>query len=647
MKIISNKIWVSLALCLCLQVAAKATGKHETHAIVPLAPGYGVLPYELPQPGSYSLPPLGMAEDGAVLDTDGKQTSLYKVFGDQYVLLNFIYSSCDDVNGCPLASLVSYQLKAEMRNNALLAENLKLVSISFDPEKDSPQVMKSYAENFKYAGKTGNWEFLTTESVVSLAPILSDYDQDIQRVYSLDGNQTEDFSHILRVFLIDPEKKIRNIYSVSFLHKDVVINDLDNLFLQAGIKTAHHNSNNQKQASTYSTHLSGPGDNKSGYESRAYVTQSEDLQQRDGKDADLLSLLNSPPLGLPVLSREYTQSVTSERIELGRRLFFDRRLSLNETISCAMCHIPEQGFTSNELSTAVGTEGRSVRRNSPTIYNVAYASKLFHDGRENTLEQQIWGPLLARNEMANPSVGHVINKIKSITAYDGMFEATFEGRGAGMETVGAALAAYQRTLLSANSPFDRWYYGKEKAALSEKQQAGFMLFTGKAGCDSCHKIGTQSALFTDNQLHNTGLGYQASMGVADEKQRIQLAPGVFVEVDRSIIDEVGEPRASDLGQYEITENPGDRWKYKTPTLRNISLTAPYMHDGRFGTLEKVVHFYNEGGVVHELLSPHIRPLGLNNQEVEALVAFLQALSGDNIDLLVADAFAVPVGDRVE
>lgn len=644
MGYLNNLTFAITLLCIAAQSTANAGGTHEVHESSLLAPGYAALSYALPKPGSYKLPPLGIAQDGKVLDADGQPTSLYNVFGDQYVLLNFIYSSCNDVNGCPLASHVSYQLKAQMRHNTLLAGKLKLVSLSFDPQRDSPQVMKVYGENFKYAGKAGSWDFLTTQSVVSLAPILADYDQDIQRNYSLDANQTDDFSHILRVFLIDPEKNIRNIYSVSFLHKDVVMNDLKTLFMQAGIRT-HEDENHQPHRTLSATHLSGPGDNKQGYEAKTYETQSEDLQQRKGQDADLLSLLNKPPLGLPKLPDENAQPVTSAQIQLGRRLFFDRRLSLNETFSCAMCHIPEQGFTSNELSTAVGVEGRSVRRNSPTLYNVAYASKLFHDGRESSLEQQIWGPLLARNEMANPSVGHVINKIKSIPVYAGMFTAAFAGRGPGMETIGFALAAYQRSLLSANSAFDRWYFAKQKAAMSDKQQAGFDLFTQKAGCVACHHIGNQSALFTDNQLHNTGLGYATSMGSANEKQRVQLAPGVFVDVDQSLIDKVGEPKPADLGLYEISQNPEDRWKYKTPTLRNIALTAPYMHDGRFNTLEKVVRFYNQGGIDNPLLSPLIKPLELDDQEIESLIAFLHSLTGDNINLLIADAFAAPVGDH--
>ena len=176
-----------------------------------------------------------------------------------------------------------------------------------------------------------------------------------------------------------------------------------------------------------------------------------------------------------------------------------------------MCHVPEQGFTSNELATAVGIEGRTVRRNSPTIYNVAYLERLFQDGRETSLEQQIWGPLLARNEMGNPSVGPVIEQIRAIPEYRTRFEQAFPGQAISMETVGQALASYERVLVSANSAFDRWHYAGEEDALTGEQRAGFRLFTGKAGCSACHLVGEEWALFTDNQMHNTGIGYQRSM----------------------------------------------------------------------------------------------------------------------------------------
>jgi cytochrome c peroxidase len=353
---------------------------------------------------------------------------------------------------------------------------------------------------------------------------------------------------------------------------------------------------------------------------------------------------DASPLGLPPVPSPAGNPLTNEKIELGRLLFFDRRLSHNNTFSCAMCHIPEQGFSSNELATAVGIEGRSVRRNAPTIYNVAFLERLFHDGREDTLEQQIWGPLLAHNEMGNPSVGRVIDRIRSIPTYTIRFDLAFPGRGVTMETVGMALASYERVLVSANSAFDRWYYGKDPSAMSADQQAGFRLFTGKANCSACHRIDENRALFTDMQMHNTGVGYQRSMMKAPADARVQIAPGEYITVRGDVVAEASEPPLSDLGLYEITENPADRWKYRTPTLRNIAMTAPYMHDGSIRTLEEVIRFYNDGGIENELLDPLLQPLGLTETEMDQLLLFLTALTGDNVDALVADAFAVPVGN---
>lgn len=388
----------------------------------------------------------------------------------------------------------------------------------------------------------------------------------------------------------------------------------------------------------------GPGDDKRGYDSVDYRTNSLDLQKRIGKDANLLEFVANPPLGLPEVPVPADNPISAKKVALGRKLFFDRRLSINDTFSCAICHIPEQGFANNELETAVGVEGRTVKRNAPTIYNTAYLEKIFHDGRESTLEQQVWAPLLARNEMANPSIGYVINKIEAIHEYDGLFEAAFDGRGPTMETVGMALASYQRTLNAADSPFDRWYFGEQQNAVNEQVKRGFETFTGKGACSTCHLIHDDYALFTDNRLHNTGLGYQVSMGIEPETRRVQLAPGVFTDLDTSVIRSVSRAKENDLGLYEITGDPNDRWKFRTLSLRNVALTAPYMHNGTMQTLREVIEFYNHGGIPNELLSPLIKPLNLTNVEVDNLIAFLESLTGGNVPVLVADAFAAPIGD---
>ena len=390
----------------------------------------------------------------------------------------------------------------------------------------------------------------------------------------------------------------------------------------------------------------GPGDVKEGYESADYRTRSRSLLDRRGVRMDLIRLAQDPPLGLPSVPVPADNPLTRAKIELGRKLFFDRRLSINDTLSCATCHIPEQGFTNNELRTPVGVEGRSVLRNSPTLYNVAYQEHVFLDGREISLENQVWQPMTARNEMAAPSIGYVIRKVRRMRDYEGLFEQAFEGRGPDILTIGQALASYQRTLLAADSPFDRWYFGGRADAVDESVKRGFALFSGKAQCVVCHRVQADHALFIDHEFHNTGLGYAASVSEKKpESTRVQLAPGVFAELPQAAIDAVTQQRLpNDLGLYRITESPDDRWKFRTQTLRNVSLTAPYMHNGRFDTLREVIDFYDRGGVPNELLSPLIRPLKLTEKEKQDLEAFLHSLTGSNVPDLVADAFAAPIGD---
>ena len=182
-------------------------------------------------------------------------------------------------------------------------------------------------------------------------------------------------------------------------------------------------------------------------------------------DLQALTRTAAPPLGLPPVPVPDDNPLTAAKIRLGRKLFFDRRLSRNNTMSCAMCHVPEQAFTVNELAQAVGIEGRNLRRNAPTLLNVAYMETQFHDGRETSLETQVISPLLAHNEMANPSMGYLVQKLHRLEEYADLFVQAFQ-RGPSVETIGQALASYERTLLAAHSPFDRWYYGQQHEALS-------------------------------------------------------------------------------------------------------------------------------------------------------------------------------------
>ncbi|WGS85555.1 cytochrome c peroxidase [Methylomonas sp. UP202] len=600
-----------------------------------LAPGHAGLVFQLAAPGSYQLPVIQAAADGEVLTSDNRPKRLHDLMGDKLVLLSFIYAACSDSNGCPLATQVLQKIGRQLQKQPELADKLRLITLSFNPTQDTPDMMRHYGAGFN-AGQF-DWRFLTTRDEAALQPILDGYQQSVQKILDEQGRFSGTYSHLLRVYLIDKDKKVRNIYNVDSLHADTVLNDVKTLLTLAKPTRAAQTVDDER--------LYRAGDDKQGYRQANYQTDSLALEQRRGKSADLLAFALKPPLGLPKLPVPKDNPLTPAKIALGRKLFFDRRLSLNDTFSCAICHIPEQGFANNEMATAVGVEGRSVRRNAPSLYNVGYAQLLFHDGRENTLEQQAWGPLLAHNEMANPSIGYVIDKIKTAADYSGLFEAAF-GKAPTMETIGQALASYQRTLNSADSPFDRWYFGKRSDALDESAKRGFALFTGKAGCSNCHSVGEKSALFTDQKRHNTGIGYTESMQKAPDTQHVQVAPGVFVDVDSRHLSGVRREKPNDLGYYEISQNPADRWAYKTPSLRNVALSAPYMHDGSLATLEEVVRFYNRGGVANDNLAPAMRPLALTDGEVNELVAFLKALTGANVGRLVSDAFAAPVGDAL-
>ena len=394
---------------------------------------------------------------------------------------------------------------------------------------------------------------------------------------------------------------------------------------------------------TDQVHKVGLADSRAGYESVSYVTDSKVVIQTLGERQPLFKLSVNPPLGLPAV----TSQLDPAEIDLGRQLFFDRRLSKNETLSCAMCHIPEQGFTQNELATPVGHLGKGVRRNVPSLYNVAFAEALFLDGREQSLEAQIWSPLLAENEMANESREAMLAKLASNDFYRKRFAEIF-AEGLTESTLGRALAAYQRALLSGDSPFDRWYFGREELPTKKGSGAegypalaarGFAVFQGK-GCAACHRINDSSALFTDGQFHNTGTGYLRA-GRALRPPLVQLAPGIFVV---PTIDAETETFTDD-GRYEVTGREADKWRYRTPSLRNVALTGPYMHDGSIATLEAVVAFYAEGGGGDPAQDPRTRSIQLTQSDQEALVAFLMTLTSSHVDVLVSDARSVTIGER--
>jgi cytochrome c peroxidase len=643
----------ALATAALLPLLAAGVRAHgpEPHAAGAPAAAAGTGAFGTPAPGTYALPPLGEAADGEVLTSEGAPARLHDLFGGRVVLLSFVYTHCSDAEGCPLATAVLHRVGRRLAEEPALADRVRLLSLSFDPERDTPEVMHRYAESFSGGS---DWRFLTGRSEAALRPLLDAYGQTLRADVDAEGNELGTISHLLRVVLIDGARRVRQIYSASFLDADALVADVETLLLeeaaaraapQAGAPAGPAGREAAAPLPDAAARL-GPGDGRAGYESAGWRTRSLPLAQRRGAPVDLAARVHAPPLGLPAVPVPADDPVTPEKVALGRRLFYDRRLSHNDTVSCASCHVPEQGFTHNEIQTAIGIEGRTVRRNAPSVYNVAYLPRLFLDGRETRLAHQVWGPLLAANEMGNPSVGAVLEKLRALPPYPELFLAAFPGRGLSLETLGMAIASYERTLVSGGSPFDRWRFGGETQALPAAAQRGFALFSGRAGCASCHPVGADSALFTDGLLHNTGVGFLASMGAASPagRRRVQVSPGRFLEVDARIVAEVSGPVPGDLGLYEVTRDPADRWKYRTPSLRNVALTAPYMHDGSLASLADVVRFYDGGGVPNEGLDPRVRPLGLGEQERADLVAFLESLTGADVPQLVADAFAAPVGD---
>jgi cytochrome c peroxidase len=511
-----------------------------------------------------------------------------------------------------------------------LKNRVRLVSFSFDPERDNPARLSAYRESLR--AKDLNWSFVTIAEKNELVALLAAYGQTVLRDPA--GGA---YSHQLRVFLIDAHGTIRNEYSTAFLQAGHVLADLESLSAETpGL-------DREIEATSASTPPLGAGDRRSGYESADFRTRSRALATRRGQQAELWRLPRNLPPGLPPWPKD-TPLPTATQIDLGRRLFFDRRLSHNDTLACASCHLPEQGFTNQELATPVGIEGRTVRRNAPALFNLAWSEQLFHDGRERSLEHQIWAPLLAMNEMGNPSIGYVLDKIAATGDYSRRFAHVFPGVGLTLETLGTALAAYQRALVSANSAFDHARYGNAHEALSPAAARGLALFEGKAGCSGCHHLGENASLFTDHAFHNTGIGYARSMA-RRQPSWVWSGPGQQLPLAANAVAASSEPPPNDLGRYEITRNPEDRWKFRTPGLRNVAMTAPYMHDGSLTTLADVIDFYNRGGVPNAGLDPAIHPLGLNSEEKDALVAFLESLSGDNLDQLTLDAFSTEIGDR--
>jgi cytochrome c peroxidase len=282
--------------------------------------------------------------------------------------------------------------------------------------------------------------------------------------------------------------------------------------------------------------------------------------------------------------------LTTEKVELGRTLFFDKRLSQDNTIACANCHLAKFGFTDG-MPVSTGIRGQKGGRSALASFNRVFSSAQFWDGRAATLEDQSIGPFANPIEHGFSSHDIMVQKMKKIPGYRNLFMQVF-GEDITIGNVGKAIASFQRTVLSGNSPADRFDQGQEAGAISASAQNGLTLFRDKARCTKCHS----GFNFTDEKFHNLGIGWD----------------------DNKV----------DLGRYMVTSNAEEIGAFKTPTLREIARTAPYMHDGRFKTLEEVVNFYNKGGVKNPHQDPLILPLELTDQEKKDLVQFLHALNGE-------------------
>jgi cytochrome c peroxidase len=298
------------------------------------------------------------------------------------------------------------------------------------------------------------------------------------------------------------------------------------------------------------------------------------------------------PLGLQAGSAFVPDSnpMSADKVALGKLLYFDNRLSKDGTISCATCHNPFHGFADPARASA-GVGRLLGGRNSPTVINRLFSAEQFWDGRAKDLEEQAHGPLINPVEMAMGSHDDVVSNVKEVAGYKPLFQKAFGDEQINMTRIAQAIASYERTVVSGNSPYDRYQAG-DKDALSPAAVRGMALFNGKANCLRCHA----GFNFTDETYQNIGVG-----------------------MDR--------PKP-DLGRFEVTKKDADRGAFKTPTLRDVVLTAPYMHDGSEATLLDAIEFYNRGGVKNPNLSKEIKPLGLSAQEKLDLVAFLVALTGE-------------------
>jgi cytochrome c peroxidase len=350
------------------------------------------------------------------------------------------------------------------------------------------------------------------------------------------------------------------------------------------------------------------------------------MQQQQQRLDQLVTGFTSPPSGIdPVAwATIYVPAgnePTAERIALGRKLYFDTRLSKDGTLACATCHDVSRGFT-DRRSVSEGIGDHLGKRSAPTTMNAALLQSQFWDGRAPSLEEQAKLPILNPIEMGHPDPASAMAGINTDPAYQGLFQKAY-GRAPNYDDLGRAIASFERTLIFLDAPFDRFAAG-DRTALSAAAQRGLELFNGKARCVSCHMINSSNPLGTDNRFHN--------IGVSARKQNFEALAGQAIAIlrqnsDAEAIDKLAlQTDMSELGRFLVSKQRQDIGSFKTEQLRNVGLTAPYMHDGSLHTLWDVMDHYNKGGETNAYLDGGIEPLDLSENEINDVVAFLFALT---------------------
>jgi cytochrome c peroxidase len=349
------------------------------------------------------------------------------------------------------------------------------------------------------------------------------------------------------------------------------------------------------------------------------------MQEQQQRLDQLITRFSAPagidPVAWATIYMLAGNELTPDRIALGRKLYFDTRLSRDGTLACATCHDVSRGF-GDHRSVSEGIGDHLGKRSAPTTMNAALLQSQFWDGRAPSLEEQAKLPILNPIEMGHPDAAGAMASVKSDPSYQGLFQKAY-GRAPNYDDLGRAIASFERTLIFLDAPFDRFAGGDPKA-LSASAQRGLELFNGKARCVSCHMINSSNPLGTDNLFHNIGVSarrqnFEAlagqALGVLKDGENTEALDKLAIETDMS-----------ELGRFLVTKQRQDIGAFKTEQLRNVGLTAPYMHDGSLKTLWDVMDHYNKGGETNAYLDGGIEPLNLSENEIDDVVAFLFALT---------------------